>query len=483
MKTLSLIICLQAMALVAIAQGSSCTDAISLSLDGAIRTYPVSSSIGSCVLCTTTGYSGTNGRITFFQFTTDNTPQCVSVDVTASSNIATEVALYGGCISGSPNPIGGYAIHSMCMNNGSGIWAQDLFSNLSPNTTYYLRVRTASNFTGNLNIAAKYNTPANNSCAGATPISTIAIADNNACHKTDPTVLATDLCAVTLENTAWYTYQVQNSGSTTISIENIACNNGDGNSNNGFQIGFFRGSCNGLIPISCSNGAGGTVTATASGFLAGERVYVAIDGYSGSNCTYTIRASNALPLRVSLKSFTGLIKPNSNLIQWVSLQEVNNLYYEIERSINGATFQSIGRVNGKGDSDSETQYSFEDEFPVEKAYYRLKDVDIDQRVSYSKIIELSRSTKPYLKLSVQNPVQSQVNIFITKNFDSNADLMIVDMLGNIVIKNRFYLREGLSNVKQDIDKLPQGNYLVKLTSNNLVATGSFIKTTSTITYK
>ena len=483
MKTLSLIICLQVMALVAIAQGSSCADAISLSLDGAIRTYPVSSSIGSCVLCTTTGYSGTNGRITFFQFTTDNTPQCVSVDVTASSNIATEVALYGGCISGSPNPIGGYAIHSMCMNSGSGIWAQDLFSNLSPNTTYYLRVRTASNFTGNLNIAAKYNTPSNNSCAGATPISTMAIADNNACHKTDPTVLATDLCAVTLENTAWYTYQVQNSGSTTISIENIACNNGNGNSNNGFQIGFFRGSCSGLVPISCSNGAGGTVTATASGFTAGERVFVAIDGYSGSNCTYTIRASNALPLRVSLKSFTGIVKPNSNLIKWVSLQEVNNLYYEIERSTNGTSFQSIGRVNGKGDSDSETQYSFEDAFPVEKAYYRLKDVDIDQRINYSKIIELARSSNPSIKLSVQNPVQNQANMFITTNFEALAEMLIIDMFGNIVFKNQFYLREGLNQLKQNIDQLSQGNYVVKVTSNNLVVTNKFIKSISKNIYK
>jgi hypothetical protein len=160
MKTLSLLLSM-CWASLAFSQGTTCSNATIITVDGIARSFPVSTSQGACGFCTMSGYSGNNGRITYFRFTTDNQPQCVLIDVTASTNITMEMMLYDVCNSGVASPAGGLYNHNMCMNEGLGIWAQNLFDNLSPNTTYYLKVRTEGGYTGNIQVSAKYHTPAN----------------------------------------------------------------------------------------------------------------------------------------------------------------------------------------------------------------------------------------------------------------------------------------------------------------------------------
>ncbi|HEX7846104.1 MAG TPA: hypothetical protein VF476_09925, partial [Chitinophagaceae bacterium] len=245
MKTLSLILAV-AWSLCGFSQGNNCSTAYDITLDAVCRNYSVSSTGSSCDFCS---YSGNTGKITYFRFTTDNSPQCVLLDVSASATVTMEMVLFNDCNSGTPSPSGGLYNHGMCMDQGKGLWAQNLFDNLLPNTTYYLRVRTQGGFTGSVQVCGKYYTPSNNICSGATQIGVTPVKDNNACQVPDLSVIPAQLCAITLENTAWYTYIVQNDGSSTITIDEIACNNGNGNNNNGFQIGFFTGSCGSLVPV------------------------------------------------------------------------------------------------------------------------------------------------------------------------------------------------------------------------------------------
>src|SRR6185436_6722434 len=107
------------------------------------------------------------------------------------------------------------------------------------------------------------------------------------------------------------------------------------------QIGFFTGSCGALTWISCTTTSGANVTANTNSLTAGTKVYVAIDGYAGSNCSYTISASNAEPLSASIKYFTAWKASASNILKWVSLQEFDNDHYEVQRSENGKDFITV----------------------------------------------------------------------------------------------------------------------------------------------
>ena len=314
--------------------GADCANAIPLIMDGVCRNYSTSPSTATSVTCT--GYTGSS-PVTYFSFTTNSTPDRVLIDITSPSGSSCEVLFYS---SGSCSPA--LSASAMCFDDGSGLWAPAHSYTLIPNYTYNLRIRTGSS--GTITICARHYTPANDDCPGATSIGPTYKTDNNACHTAGPGVNAADLCASTLENTAFYTYIVETTGVSFININNINCDNQAANNSTGMQIGFYTGSCGSLTPLSCYSNVGTFISASTSSLAAGTRVFVAIDGVAGSNCSYEINALNALVLATNIKYFSGWKTNSSNLLKWVTLQEQAGAYYEIQRSGDGNTFKTIGRV-------------------------------------------------------------------------------------------------------------------------------------------
>lgn len=457
-------------------QATNCSNAYTLSLDGSCRNFPVSSTTGSCIFCTMSGYSGNNGHVTFFQFTTNLSSECVLIDISTKYPVAMEMVLYNSCIAGAPLPLGGDYYHNMCMTEGTGLWAQNLFNNLLPNTTYYLRVRTAGGYTDDLQVCATYYTPPNNDCSGATALSPAPVLDNNACHNPSFLVQPPELCATTLENTAWYTYIIQVDGSSTITIDSISCSNGNGDNINGFQIGFFKGNCSGLSPITCSNGIGGKVEATADGLTAGTRIFVGIDGYSGSNCRYLISASNAGLLPVTLKNFFAWKFPDKNVLKWVTTQESNNAYFEIQRSDNGSDFYPLGKLEGYAQSFTDKQYSFDDLSPLYHSYYRLKQVDMDGKFSYSQIIDIQRDNIRTLKILPVPPADNLLKMTIESSEKKRLVLNLIDMSGKIILTESVTCNKGITIIQKRIERFLPGKYVISLRNENDFVSRSFIKT-------
>ena len=72
------------------------------------------------------------------------------------------------------------------------------------------------------------------------------------------------------------------------------------------------------------------------------------DGY------YTIGTMDMLgsPLPIELLSFDGKIKDGTSYLTWKTASEINNDYFEIEKSTDGINFESIGKVTGAGNSTS-----------------------------------------------------------------------------------------------------------------------------------
>jgi hypothetical protein len=407
-----------------------------------------------------TGYSGNNGHVTYFVFKTDNTSQCVLVNISTVTPATVEISLFNACNSGVESPAGGIFNHGMCMNTGSGLWAPNLFSNLQPNTNYYLRVRTQQGYTGDLKISSMYYTPLNDDCFGATSIGTTAVSDNNACHTPGPGIPASELCATTLENTAWYTFVVQNNGASTILIDKIECNNGNGDNNNGFQIGFFSGSCSSLTPISCSTGAGGSVTATATNLAAGTRIYVAIDGYSGSNCSYVISATNSIILPIRLQSFAVMKAANYNLAIWTTREENNTAYFELQRSTDQDHFEMIHRMPGQASLTADHAYEVPDNAPPLHAFYRLKMVDKLNQFSYSNILEVKRKPSNNLDISPPSYYNGQLKLNIQSPASTQLQVKLSDIAGRIMLHEFISCQAGQTTWEKNISNFPAGKYIV-----------------------
>jgi hypothetical protein len=127
---------------------------------------------------------------------------------------------------------------------------------------------------------------------------------------------------------------------------------------------------------------------------------------NGANATvYTIPFE---PLPITLESFDVLQIDNNVLLQWVTTNEVNNNFFEIEHSMNSYDWTSIGRKYGSN-TNVKNNYSYNHDSPISGSnYYRLKQVDFDGRATFSNIKSINFETH-VLKL-FPNPVQNILTV-------------------------------------------------------------------------
>jgi hypothetical protein len=452
-------------------QGASCTNPHVLALDSISRTFSVSATSGNAAECSA-GFSG-SGKITIFSFTTDASGSCVLVHIATSAPVqVAEVALYTGC-GGTGTCQGLQTQNSVCFVDGTGYWAPKETLTLLPSTTYYLRVWTPAS--GTLTMSARNYPPPNNLCSGATWVSPDATDDNNACAKGSTEVTPIQLCAFSLENTAFYTYIVESNGVSSVQLNNISCDNLNSAAETGFQIGFFVGSCGSLLKISCATGSGGSLSATTGWLSAGTQVYVAIDGTSGSNCSYSISAFNATVLPIMLKYFTAWKRADANRLTWMTTSEKNFSHFDIEKSTDGANFIRIGTKAGKGNSGSETNYMFDDNEIRPLQFYRLKYVDVNGQYMYSNVLRVNRDDVSNTKVIFSNHITSMLALRIIDMDANDLSIKIIDNSGREIKNQKVKINPGENSFNLNTGSIPSGLYYLMLTGENYKRTFSFVK--------
>jgi len=455
----------------ATSQGTTCATAIPLIMDGVIRSYSTSNSTGANVVCP----GSTVSPVTFFSFTTNAAAECPLLTITAPGG-ACEVAMYTACNGGNVLQENS----SMCLDDGEGLWAPAHDYVLRANTQYIIRIRTAS--AGNISIGAQHFKPLNDDCFGATPIGKNTISDNNACHKGGPGVTADQLCAFSLENTAFYVFTVEQTGSSTIHISNIACDNGHMGNSNGFQIGFFTGSCNNLQALNCSSGEGAAVLASTYSLPAGTRVYVAIDGNSGSNCKYTIGTTNAQALATGVKDFSAWKTERGNLLKWSLRQRSEYESIEVQRSADGSNYSTMANY-GSNMISNYLSDSYEDLKPFIHTWYRLKFKDKNGNISYSTVAVVHRDNEPRFYVTHTNPFTDVLKLNIETSEKSSFELVVFDANGNRRYYEKISCQKGVNVIHRNLSQLADGYYVLQIRNDKWRYSGLVIKLANQILLK
>ena len=76
-------------------------------------------------------------------------------------------------------------------------------------------------------------------------------------------------------------------------------------------------------------------------------------------------------------------------ITWATASEINNAYFDVERSADAESFTSIAKVAGAGNSEITINYKIIDNNPLAGvSYYRLKQVDVDSNFTYSDVVSV-----------------------------------------------------------------------------------------------
>ena len=178
------------------------------------------------------------------------------------------------------------------------------------------------------------------------------------------------------------------------------------------------------------------------------------------------------PLPVEIVDFTGRQDGNSVVLEWITLSEKDNDYFEIERSTDGENFVTLGRADGAGNSTIRLDYSFADNEPVQgRAYYRLSQVDYDGTRSYAdRLVSVAYTAGSDICLTiVPNPTRGQFNVLVTGAADGVVKLLTQSgKLIRIV---------DIQNVTESIDisDLPNGIYILQYQSGENVVHERIVK--------
>jgi len=102
--------------------------------------------------------------------------------------------------------------------------------------------------------------------------------------------------------------------------------------------------------------------------------------------TNVIQFDKNVPLPVKLIYFNVIAEGKKAHLSWQTGSEQNSDRFDIERSADGLHFEKIGWLKAAGNSTSHIDYNYFDQAPKKGInYYRLKEVDIDNRSEFSEI--------------------------------------------------------------------------------------------------
>ncbi len=178
-------------------------------------------------------------------------------------------------------------------------------------------------------------------------------------------------------------------------------------------------------------------------------------------------------LPVNLKVFKAHAESNNKVkVFWTTEYEKDNAYFDIERSADGVNFTLVGRVAGINNNGILTDYYYYDAHSMKGiSFYRLKQVDVDTRYSYSPIERVKNSETENSFDVYPNPaVGSTFKINLLKNVSDKIDVLVFDQGGRLQLKQQI-----INNNTVSIDHhLPAGVYSIRLTDKDFTETKKLV---------
>lgn len=163
---------------------------------------------------------------------------------------------------------------------------------------------------------------------------------------------------------------------------------------------------------------------------------------------------NVLPVEMTV--FTANLKGNQVYLDWQTASEENNVGFNIEKSTDGRNWEMIGFVKGAGTTLEIQNYQFIDENPISGVnYYRLKQMDIDDKFEYSEIRSVAYGKTDAIAI-YPNPTASTLTVDLGTN---KGTIQVFDLTGRLVIAT---LNNNNSIQTIDFSNLQNGVYLLQI---------------------
>lgn len=285
-------------------------------------------------------------------------------------------------------------------------------------------------------------------------------------------------CLATQPNPSWYYLEIDNPG--LLSIDITASSDVDfaiwGPYTN---LANAKAACGAYpLPLDCSYSTSATEQANVAGTTNGQVYVLLVTNYASvtqiinidqsSSAVATTNCAIVLPVGMSL--YDVFLDRKQVKIKWITDTELNNDYFDIQRSKDGKIWETIALKKGMGTITTQTNYEVIDEKPLEGiSYYRIKQVDIDGKINFSPLKSIKNN--PELEITVY-PSPGKDIVKVNTNNKKLDTIEIVDLLGNVItapytIENGEYiytishLKKGIYTINMLVDGQKITRRLVK----------------------
>ena len=172
---------------------------------------------------------------------------------------------------------------------------------------------------------------------------------------------------------------------------------------------------------------------------------------------------------VTLTSFSAHAKGTSVSIDWATSQELNNKYFQVERSADGNSKWSIvATVNGSGNSQVAKKYNAIDASPLAGInYYRLKQVDNDGKSAYSNTVAVKIQIQKTAISVLANPFYNKLTVNFTSPTTEMVTARLIDITGKQIAAQSWSVNSGTSRQEfNNLGSLQHGMYILSIVSNS-----------------
>ena len=211
-------------------------------------------------------------------------------------------------------------------------------------------------------------------------------------------------------------------------------------------------------PLSAFDGQAstGTWTLTIKDYFDG-------DGGNLTGWGLSICSNVSTPLPVNWLSFTAQKSNNTQVsLQWSTANETKNHFYIVERSTDGVTFNSIGKLAGGNNLNRLQQYYYNDLKPYAGTnFYRLKQVDLDGQFTYSSVAKVTLDRSGQTWTIYPNPAHGQSNIRLLDNM-KKVNIALTDASGKIVYRTYLPSAKVGQQITLPLQGLAKGIYIIKM---------------------
>jgi hypothetical protein len=189
--------------------------------------------------------------------------------------------------------------------------------------------------------------------------------------------------------------------------------------------------------------------------------WAAVPGFSGGSGA-VILVPTAL-LSVDWQHFTGFTFGKINKLEWATGSEENTAKFEVQRSKDGANFETIGIVTAAGNSQETNTYHFDDNNPiVGQNYYRLRLINSDQSSELSDLVVLNIEADGKGYNFYPNPAKDELFYQFSTERAEDIQIELLNVLGAVISTKVITSNTGLNAISTDMSNLEPGNYLIRV---------------------